>query len=1092
MREFTRNPSKNIVFTSIVAIKPPQIFHDATGNKNRIFCRNVILTALVCATVLAAIYPFLSQSFALSQSISHLQQSPSAAKIISQPQLFAMAPESDFYNTHVLKESQYFNTIFFSTHTLNFTNGELVLEPIALNTIQNQMFVQTPNPVMTIVVDSQVGSSQMSPQNIAVLAQAILQASVDFGGIMIDINASQIMGDGYNNYFLLLKTVREQLHIQSKKLYGHRALNTQISPQILKDESKNVDQYIVTMAEENSKLPVQYTDELKKLISEPGSAPYWVEFQSGQYISGLSLPTTATPISYDIQTIHNYNLNTGVSISQSSDKLLTTVRYDNPAIANQLSIYSDLIGGANKRGVSNIALIEQGIANILLRENSKMVLETIYAHTVFQISGVGKLLKTSQEAQTGLRTLQVNQQNLITASAVVLAPSPTAIEARGLSPKLIALTFDDGPDPEWTPKILDTLKKYNIKATFFVIGEQVQKYPDIARRIVNEGHVIGNHTYSHPHKMNELTTNQIRQEILTTEAVIKQATNTRTTLFRTPYSVSDTLDEAGNPKIIQIATSLGYTLASYDVNTLDWSKPSVDQILRNIQSSVSANSSQILMHDGGGDRSATLEALPKILGYLSEQQLTPVTLQTLANTQYNTPVFSWIDHTKYAFLQQILGALSLLFQVFLAIVVAIGVTRYALIAFGMKKHLHDRKLCIRPYQNYDSLVTILIPAHNESTTITRTVYSLLASSYRRLQIIIIDDQSTDDTYTKVKELSKKYRNIIARTQKNGGKSAALNYGLSFAKGTYVVSIDADTLFDRNAIAKLVTHFYDPRVMGVAGTVHVGNHSVNFLTRAQNLEYTFSQFIDKIAFDAFNAVSVVPGAIGAWRTTHLRKLGGYERDNHAEDTDLTVRTLAKGGIVRFEPEALSYTEVPQDTLSFFKQRLRWQYGTMQVLIKHRQLLFSPRHSVLGMVALPLLGINLLFLLIAPITNIFALSLALEWIFHLLFPGIFVFSGLQVHQATLLAIVALGYLGVELVLTLYAIYLTRGKVKYSTIISLPVVLMWYRLYIWWITSISILKILRGMAPSWGIQKRHGSVLAPLVLLHNSPLLLTTTPK
>ena len=1091
MREFTHNPSKTIVFTGGISSKPTQIFHDASGKKRQLFYRNLILISLVIASILAILFPFIAQSFALSKSIEKLKQTTITAPASPHEDLFAMAPESSYYNTFVQNEAQNFGTVFVSTHKITQINGSLEVEALTLSVIQNQLFEQSQKKVIVITVDPEIRSTQFSPQFEVEFTQKISQISAQSDGVLISILASQIVGDGYNNYFSLLTSVRAALHKNTKLLYGHRALDTQYSNQLIKDESKNVDRYVVSIASENSGLPIIYTPELKKLITEPGSAPYWIEFRTGEFSSGLELPVVSTPVSYRLESAHNYDVVTGVAITQSPNKLITTARYDNPAISNQVSLYKDLVIGASKRGVSNISLVEQGVSDILLDRADKMALETLYPQSIFQKNGVGKLLQISKESQLGKRNIQKNQNSIVSTS-ISVAPFPTIIEAHGIVPGSIALTFDDGPDPEWTPKILDILAQYNIKATFFVIGEQVQLYPDIARRIVAEGHTIGNHTFTHPHNMNELTVDQIRQEILTAEAAIKHATNVHTTLFRTPNSVSDALDESSDPKIIQIVSTLGYTLASYDIDTFDWKKPGADQILQNIQESITDNSSQILMHDGGGDRKETLAALPKILNYLQDRQLAPVTLESLVDTKYNTAVVPWISHAQYAMLHNILPVSSPFFRIFLAGTVAIGFVRYAMIIVGLRKYCANRKRFTRPYQNYDPLVTILIPAYNESATILATIQSLQASSYRRLQLVIIDDQSSDDTYEKVKKIAKKYRNIVVLTQKNGGKSVALNYGLSFAKGKYTINIDADTLFNRLAIAKLVTHFLDPKVMGVAGTVHVGNYFVNMLTQAQNIEYTFSQFIDKIAFNSFNAVSVVPGAIGAWRTEHLRKLGGYECDNYAEDTDLTVRTLAKGGIVRFEPEALSYTEAPQDTLSFFKQRLRWQYGTMQVLIKHRRLLFSPRHSVLGMVALPLLGINLLFVLIAPITNIFALTLVFQWLAHIIFPSAFAFSILQTHHAALLGIVALGYAMVEVFLTLYAIYLTRGAVKYRSILWLPVVLIWYRLYIWWITMISIMKILQGMTPNWGIQKRHGSVTQPLQLAHNPSLLLTTTPK
>jgi peptidoglycan-N-acetylglucosamine deacetylase len=246
---------------------------------------------------------------------------------------------------------------------------------------------------------------------------------------------------------------------------------------------------------------------------------------------------------------------------------------------------------------------------------------------------------------------------------------------------------------------------------------------------------------------------------------------------------------------------------------------------------------------------------------------------------------------------------------------------------------------------------VLIPAYNEEKVIVRTVRAVVASTYPKLRVIVIDDGSKDRTLEVVTAAFRDEAaagHVTILTKPNSGKAEALNYGLTQVTEEVFVGIDADTVIARDAIARLVPHFIDARVGAIAGNAKVGNR-VNLWTRWQALEYVTSQNFERRALNTLNAISVVPGAIGAWRTAAVREAGGYHADTVAEDADLTMALLQRGYRVNYEDRALAFTEAPVSARGLMRQRFRWSFGILQAVWKHRQAF--GRRGVLGWAALP---------------------------------------------------------------------------------------------------------------------------------------------
>src|SRR5205085_5638190 len=233
---------------------------------------------------------------------------------------------------------------------------------------------------------------------------------------------------------------------------------------------------------------------------------------------------------------------------------------------------------------------------------------------------------------------------------------------------------------------------------------------------------------------------------------------------------------------------------------------------------------------------------------------------------------------------------------------------------------------------YQPSISVVIAAFNEEKVIVRTIEAVLANGYPDLEIIVVDDGSKDDTSG---EVMRHFRDRVRLLmQENGGKAAALNTGIEHASGEIIIALDADTIFARDTIRNLVRRFADPIVGAVAGNVKVGNR-INPLTYWQSIEYITSQNLDRRAYAAINSVSVVPGAVGAWRREAIVQAGGYTTDTMAEDMDLTWRIRRIGWRVDTESAAIGYTEVPDTFKNLYKQRFRWAFGTLQSLWKHRR-------------------------------------------------------------------------------------------------------------------------------------------------------------
>jgi cellulose synthase/poly-beta-1,6-N-acetylglucosamine synthase-like glycosyltransferase len=386
----------------------------------------------------------------------------------------------------------------------------------------------------------------------------------------------------------------------------------------------------------------------------------------------------------------------------------------------------------------------------------------------------------------------------------------------------------------------------------------------------------------------------------------------------------------------------------------------------------------ILLHDGGGNREATIQALPTMIDQLRAQGYRFVSLEELLGRSRNELMppaslgeRSWasVEGGLLALRGKLLPAIKIIF------IAAIAITLIRTLVYGALSVVQRRRARRQEFDPaFKPAVSVIIAAHNEEKVIQKTVAAVLESDYPDFEVIVVDDGSTDRTREILCSEFVKESSVRILTQSKSGKAAALNHAIAQAKHEILVTLDADTLFCPSTIGNLVRHFSDPRVAAVSGNVKVGN-AKKWIARFQSIEYVCGFNLDRRALDLLNAVSVVPGAAGAWRKSAVLQTNGHPLDTVAEDADLTLSIRRLGYVIRYDENAIAYTEVPETLKALVRQRLRWTFGTMQSAWKHRDTIFRSRYGTMAFVTIPNIWLQQLMIAgISPIAEI-ALLLAI---------------------------------------------------------------------------------------------------------------------
>jgi len=626
------------------------------------------------------------------------------------------------------------------------------------------------------------------------------------------------------------------------------------------------------------------------------------------------------------------------------------------------------------------------------------------------------------------------------------------VNAKGL----VALTFDDGPDPAWTPSILKILKENNVPATFFVVGQQAQKYPNLITQMIQNGDIVGNHTYTHL-DLNTVPRWRALTEINLDSWIIHGITGRTPQLFRSPYGSQELADTNSNAHR-GLAKALGLLPVGWNVETSDWSKPGVNTIVARATQNI-PHEATILMHDGGGNRSQTVAALGIVIKKLKAEGYLFTTVDhldaTLIQPYLPVPTTFWgiTDSVVSIAGYRLWIAVQDVFSWFLSALAVLSILRLLLtwifaIRYGRRTNLSLPK---QPMKS----VSIFIPAHNEQMTIEKTLGSVLRLKTLPQQVIVAENGSKDETFAVASAFAAAHPEVNIQVREYGpvGKAGALNMALAEAIGEVIVVLDADTVIDENFIDEAVWHFEVDAVGAVAGNVRVGN-TKKLLAKLQGLEYGVSLALDRAAQAELGVVSVVPGAAGAFRKTALVEVGGWPARTLVEDTDLTVLLHQAKWQIPYEAKAISYTEAPESSREVIKQRKRWAFGSIEVVALNASQIFSRKSGKLGLLGLPWLLVSQVILpAAAPIVDIYLIWILLE--------------GYWVQAVTMLA---LGIAGESLSA---AWALKKSNLPLAWVWLLPVARIWWRTLLLISAGSAVRRWLAGRHLAWAKIARKNTV-------------------
>lgn len=830
-----------------------------------------------------------------------------------------------------------------------------------------------------------------------------------------------------------------------------------------------VDRFLATLYDENGE-----NDE----PGPPASLPWFAEWlevlmshgHPGQWVIGLGNYGYDWPQTGDAETIGFADAMTRVRVLDNPD-LATAPPLYTPSFSYSFGDeehrvwFLDGISFRNQarlalaRGAGGLALFRLGTEDPAIwhafdPKAPASLFEVLPSSERIAHLGRGDFLTIKDDKIQGFRKLREEADGTWSADYQVFPGYPT-IYHDGASEHEVALTFDDGPDPRWTPAILDILKAKGAKASFFVVGVEVARYPEIVRRILDEGHEIGLHTYFHP-DLSKISAKRLLLELNASQRLLEGVTGRSTTLFRPPYNVDSRPGQRQEVEPLIRVQELGYTTVTQSLDTLDWERPGVEAILAKVEEGRPFGNT-LLMHDAGGDRSQTLKALPRIIDYLRQRgdeivplgrliQATPDDIMPLAGSE-ETPL---ITRTGFSTLR----VLERLFWAFM--ILATGLVLLRTLVILVLALIHRRRSRFPQPQSILPPVSVLLAAYNEAKVITATLNSVLATDYgAEIEVVVVDDGSKDETAERVAAIAAADPRVRLVRQANLGKAKALQAALAHSSHEHLVMLDADTQVEPETIGRLVRFLQPEAVAAVSGHIKVGNRD-RWLGRFQSLEYTCGFNLDRRAYDVLNAITVVPGAACAIKRSAIEQVGGIPGETLAEDTDLTLAFHRAGYRIRYAPDAVAWTEAPETIPALARQRVRWSFGTFQCLWKYGDMMFNPRYRALGWFSLPSIAIFQMFL-VAMIPLVDALlGLSLVWGF-----------GLAIVNYVVI------FLLVDLVLAAVACWMEREPLRQAFHILLMRLV--YRPLLAYAVWRSLFRALRGSWSGWSKLERRGTVLA-----------------
>ena len=635
----------------------------------------------------------------------------------------------------------------------------------------------------------------------------------------------------------------------------------------------------------------------------------------------------------------------------------------------------------------------------------------------------------------------------------VIGPHAGLVDTMRIPPRTIVLSFDDGPDPTWTPKVLDVLARHHVHGTFFVLGSEVLRHPDLVRRAVAEGHEIGNHSFTHP-DLTEISTWQQQWQLSQAQLALIGVTGRTTTFMRPPYSFSnDSLDDVSWQLAKEVHDD-GYVTVLADLDGRDWERPGVPAIVRNATPK-NGQGAIVLLHDAGGERSQTVAALDVLIPKLQAQGYRFATLgEALGLSPYHeaTPGELWRGRALL-WATQGSGWVATALAGVLVVAGALTLLRLLLMVVFARRHGRSRRSRVWGPPVTEP-VSVVVPAYNEKEGI---------ESRRPLPG---REPSRGRGRGRRRRFHRRHRRDRRGARSASGASGAPGERRQAgrdqprrprSRGTRSSSWSTATPGSSRAPWAPGAAVRGPAVGAVSGNAKVGNRH-GLLGRWQHIEYVMGFNLDRRLYDVLQCMPTVPGAIGAFRRRALLDVSGVSDDTLAEDTDVTAAVVRAGWKVVYEQGARAWTEAPATWGQLWKQRYRWCYGTLQAMWKHRRAVLdrgpSGRFGRRGLVAMALFQV--LLPLAAPAMDAFLLY------------------GLFFLDVSTTLVLWGGFVAAQLLTAVYAFRLDGESLR--PLWSMPLQQIMYRQLMYLVVVQSVFTAVYGVRLPWVKLRRTGDVELP----------------
>lgn len=697
----------------------------------------------------------------------------------------------------------------------------------------------------------------------------------------------------------------------------------------------------------------------------------------------------------------------------------------------------------------------------LLKQNraeqhiNQIMREPIVIRDTYIQVGNPDILSGLQHPRGGAREISLDEEGAISNVKYERIPRPPIVEGMTTDTfgSTLVLTFNGMVSEDLRAQLLSTLQDAGVSATVFLSELGALKQSEALAAFADNGHQIGGLMIgSLGHSRLEEINNSF--SLQRTQHSLAHLTGRNALLLRGAVRDLPHMD-AQDMATVRELSEQGYVIVGSGISWLG-NPDQHDRFLADIRDAALTQSAIILTLDLTGSHAPHLvETLPALIDQFKRDGFEFGTLHALAGVdaaQFSpttTAVAPWRDTINYGLLHFWYFGLTSVFLTLLCIAVVRSLT-YLSLSFA-------RRAAPEIDPTFTPGVTILVPAYNEIKVIQRSIESILRSDYPNLEVLVVDDGSSDGTAQAVKQAFAKNPRVRLLEQENGGKWRAGNTAIEHVHTPIFVGVDADTILAKDAISQLVQHFRDEKVGAVAGFVEVGNPN-GFLTSCQALEYIVSQAVTRRAFETFNGIFVVPGAIGAWRLDAVTSAGCYSGDTITEDADLTVAVHRAGYTVKFQENARAYTEAPSNVADFMKQRLRWTLGMLQTSWKHRKSIAEGR--AIGMVSIvDAIWFSLLTSILSPLVDILLLSILAKAIFLMITQG---YAGLSGFPLVIVASYLL-LMTLDVTNTLAAFWFEK-KFNLKLLLLTPILRFGYRQLLYISSLKALWHAITGRLPGW----------------------------